>query len=184
MILVSPLDLRIQHQSNIIMCCFRKLSIVNILPPMSRSSIDTSPLLIRVKRWVWLWVQNSLAECVIYQLKKERRLVVVGGFRWAVDLDILGSILTWSSPRLLDTQFWWVGCVFVKKNTYKKKEWRSYPRLFSIWKKWPYEAFQIRQCFALNLSRHHNMIQLLIFYSKLKAVKNSILSFSGCEIRV
>ena len=104
-----PLDLRIQHQSNIIMRCFCKLSIVNILPPMSRSSIDTSPLLIRVKRWVWLWVQNSLAECVIYQLKKERRLVVVGGFRWAVDLDILGSILTWSSPRLLDTQFWWVG---------------------------------------------------------------------------
>ena len=116
MILVSPLDLRIQHQSNIIMCSFCKLSIVNILPPMSRSSIDTSPLLIRVKRWVWLWVQNSLAECVIYQLKKERRLVVVGGFRWAVDLDILGSILTWSSPRFLDTQFWLVGlCILFKK---------------------------------------------------------------------
>ena len=83
-----------------------------MLLPMSCSSIDISSTFI-VKRWVRSWVQDSLAECVIYQLKKE---LVVVGFGWAVDLDILGLILTWSSPRILDdTKLWRVGfCILLK----------------------------------------------------------------------
>ena len=54
----------------------QELSMVNMLLPKSCSSIDISSTFI-VKRWVRSWVQDSLAECVIYQLKKE---LVVGGF--------------------------------------------------------------------------------------------------------
>ena len=83
-----------------------------MLLPMSCSSIDISSTFI-VKRWVRSWFQDSLAECVIYQLKKE---LVVGGFGWAVDLDILGLILTCSSPRILDdTKLWRVGFFILLK---------------------------------------------------------------------
>lgn len=54
----------------------QELSMVNMLLPKSCSSIDISSTFI-VKRWVRSWVQDSLAECVIYQLKRE---LVVGGF--------------------------------------------------------------------------------------------------------
>ena len=125
-----------------------------------------------------MFYEIQVATHVSFNWKNEEDLsgcsLVVGGLRWAVDPEILGSIPTRSSSGLLDTRFWQLGsCIcgllatggskgpdlvrfhIIKEKKKKKKKERMRTTLTAL--------VRLHKVLRLHCKRYRSFSLLLIF---------------------